>query len=322
VGQTTMVILLALSLSAAAQQTPSAPGVPQQAKAAVIDHDTPLQLADGTYHFVTRTQRIERTGEETTEWWELRDASGAVILRRNYAIAINAHGFEETELVEAHAFSTKLGSGVLVEGMSLPSAPGSGSWLQVFGFKWGSTKITTLTPFSSPISIEGEFIDVATDPNRQAPQTARGTITVLNDVLRFRLWTGNFSIVYPVLINWITGKLEPSWHCLRLTSHGQIDRCDYPLLQATPLSLEERSFVRLFAEPDRDLVPSHIVVEPRSKIELLSAEVPVRWSQDADNTSFGAAPEGDIWLKVRIDGHEGWIHTQEDFQAIGLPQAG
>src|SRR5689334_13360163 len=178
-----MVILLALSLSAAAQQTPSAPGVPPQAKAAVSDHDTPLQLADGTYHFVTRTQRIERTGEETTEWWELRDASGAVILHRNYAIAINAQGFEETELVEAHTFSTKLGSGVLIEGMSLPSAPGSGSWLQVFGFKWGSTKITTLTPFSSPISIEGEFIDLATDPNRQAPQTARGTITVLNDVL-------------------------------------------------------------------------------------------------------------------------------------------
>lgn len=30
----------------------------------------------------------------------------------------------------------------------------------------------------------------------------------------------------------------------------------------------------------------------------------------------------DLWLKVRIDGKEGWIHTQEDFTAIGVLQAG
>jgi hypothetical protein len=25
------------------------------------------------------------------------------------------------------------------------------------------------------------------------------------------------------------------------------------------------------------------------------------------------------WLKVRIDGKEGWIHSQEDFDALGMP---
>ncbi len=30
----------------------------------------------------------------------------------------------------------------------------------------------------------------------------------------------------------------------------------------------------------------------------------------------------ELWLKVRIDGKKGWIHTQEDFVAIGLPPAG
>jgi len=25
---------------------------------------------------------------------------------------------------------------------------------------------------------------------------------------------------------------------------------------------------------------------------------------------------------VRIDGREGWLHTEEDFAAIGVPQAG
>jgi len=31
---------------------------------------------------------------------------------------------------------------------------------------------------------------------------------------------------------------------------------------------------------------------------------------------------GDVWIKVRIDGQEGWIHSQEDFDAVGLPEAG
>ena len=46
------------------------------------------------------------------------------------------------------------------------------------------------------------------------------------------------------------------------------------------------------------------------------------WSADANNVTFGVSPEGEIWLKVRIDGREGWIHSQEDLDAIGLAQAG
>jgi len=29
-----------------------------------------------------------------------------------------------------------------------------------------------------------------------------------------------------------------------------------------------------------------------------------------------------VWLKVRISGQEGWVHSEEDFQALGVPQAG
>jgi hypothetical protein len=44
------------------------------------------------------------------------------------------------------------------------------------------------------------------------------------------------------------------------------------------------------------------------------------WSEDEKSITFGA--NGDMWLKVRIDGAEGWIHSEEDFEAVGLPQAG
>jgi len=39
-----------------------------------------------------------------------------------------------------------------------------------------------------------------------------------------------------------------------------------------------------------------------------------------DASSVGISADSDLWLKVRIDGKEGWIHSEEDFQALGLPE--
>ncbi|MBI4479365.1 MAG: hypothetical protein HY651_05025 [Acidobacteria bacterium] len=76
-------------------------------------------------------------------------------------------------------------------------------------------------------------------------------------VLSFRVWTGNFFVIYPVRVDFVIAKAMPAWRCFRMTSQG-----------------------------------------------------------------VGLSPGEDFWIKVRIDGKEGWIHTQEDFIAIGLPQAG
>jgi hypothetical protein len=66
--------------------------------------------------------------------------------------------------------------------------------------------------------------------------------------------------------------------------------------------------------------PRHVVVRRNSKVEILATEGEVRWQEEANGV--GLNPGEDFWLKVRIDGVEGWIHTQEDFLAIGLPSAG
>jgi hypothetical protein len=39
-----------------------------------------------------------------------------------------------------------------------------------------------------------------------------------------------------------------------------------------------------------------------------------------DAGSLGVAKDADLWLKVRIDGKEGWMHSEEDFRALGLPE--
>jgi len=38
-----------------------------------------------------------------------------------------------------------------------------------------------------------------------------------------------------------------------------------------------------------------------------------------DMVQIGIAPHTDAWLQVRIDGKVGWIHSDEDLGAVGLP---
>lgn len=314
------------------QALPASPPLPVAApksdasarKVVVSDRSQTLVIAQQTFRFVTHVQSIERTNEETVEWWELRDVKEHVVYRESYGVAFENGGFESTVWISAKSFTTKLGSGILVHGMELPSAPDSGGWVQVFGFKYGRDKYgadeSLFGPFGPPIFIDGEFLEVGTDPLRPTPTSFGGvTTTVMNDVLKFRVRTGSFNIVYPVLINWITGKLEPAQRCIESTSKGQVERCSYPITVEAHRD-NQLTFVRLFPEPDDGSTPKHVIVQPQSKIEYLEARMPVTLNGDAKAIYFSV--NGDVWIKVRIDGQEGWIHSQEDFDAVGLLQAG
>ena len=293
-------------------------------KVVFSDRSQSLIVAQQTFHLLTHVQSIKGTTDETVEWWELHDAKEHVVYRESYPVAFENGMFESTVGISANSFTTKQGSGILVHGMELPSAPDSGGWVQVFGFKYGRDKYAAdeslFGPFGPPIFIDGEFLDIGTDSFRPTPTSFGGaTATVMHDVLKFRVWTGNFNIVYPVLINWISGKLQPAWRCIETTSKGQVERCSYPLTVEAHRD-NQPTFVRLFPEADEGFTPKHVIVQPQSKIEYLEARTPVAWNEDAKAISFSV--NGDVWIKVRIDGLEGWIHSQEDFDAVGLPQAG
>jgi hypothetical protein len=294
----------------------------------ISDHSQTFTVAQHTYRLLTHIQRIEaankQTAEETTEWWELRNSKDQVIYREAYPVVFQDGTFESTVEISAMPFTTQQGSGMLVQGLDLPSAPGTGSWLEVFGFKYGREKYgadeTLFGRFGAPISIEGEFLDIGTDSLRPTPPFLAGaSVTTMRDVLRFRVWTGNFSIEYPVLINWITGTLQPAWRCIETTSKGPSDRCSYPV-QVEAQRANQVTFVRFFPEADEGFTPKHLVLQGETKIEYLEAKVPMTWSEDNKAISFGV--DGDVWLKIRVNGQEGWIHSEEDFEAVGLPQSG
>jgi hypothetical protein len=113
-----------------------------------------------------------------------------------------------------------------------------------------------------------------------------------------------------------------------MTSKGASSACRYQV-QADPVRGKEMTFVRLFSEPDEGFTPKHIVIKPESKIEVIEAQLPVEWIATADNTTFQVSPAGageqpgsQMWLHIKIDGQDGWISGEEDFEAVGLPQSG
>jgi hypothetical protein len=272
---------------------------------------------------LTHTQKVAGKADWTVEWWELRDANNRVIHRESYPVGFQNGMLDYTMEVSASSFTTKQGGGILVQGEELPSAPGTGTWVQVFGFKYGRDKygadLSLFGPFGPAISVYGEFLEVGTDTFRPSPAFGGAAAAVTRDVLKFRVWTGNVNIIYPVQIDWMNGRLAPAWRCFESTSKGQVERCSYPI-KADARREDQPTFVRLFSEPDEGVIPKHVVVQPESKVDYLEARTPVLWKQDLKSISFSV--DGDLWIKVRIDGVEGWIHSEEDFEAVGLPEAG
>ncbi len=36
----------------------------------------------------------------------------------------------------------------------------------------------------------------------------------------------------------------------------------------------------------------------------------------------GVSDSNKVWLRIKVDGQDGWVSGEEDFEAVGLPQAG
>ena len=293
------------------------------ASVSAADSTESFTIAGHTFRLLKHLQRIAH--DETVEWWELRNSKDEVVHRETYSVSVANGEFDFTVSVTATPFATKEGAGIIVQHGEEPSDPMAGGSVQMFAYKYGREKYgvdeSLFQSFGPPIWVEGEYLGLDTDPARPKPTLPPGiTMMTMDDILKFKIWTGNFYIVYPVRINWIAGSLEPGIRCMEMTSQGRTNRCSYPV-EVEAHRESEPTFVRLFPEPDDRATPKHIVLQPDTKVEYLEARMQFDWvSQDGKSINFKV--NGDVWLKVRIAGQEGWAHSEEDFQALGMPQAG
>lgn len=258
---------------------------------------------------------------ETLATMEIKDPGGRVHFRKTFPYEVSGDRFVDTIAASAKILRGRQGRGLLVTYGMLPSTPLGGESWQVFGLFVGPPSAPLngrLVPFSKSIVAEGQLITGT--PGESVVETSQEP-GLQGDVLRFRVWAGNFFVIVPLRILWFRNTIGPAWRCVKMTPRGPKPICAIGVEVERHPPDEDMTFVRLRPEAGEGIgVAQHVVVKRNSKVEFLGAETEVVWKETADSVSLGVSD--DVWLKVRIDGREGWIHTQEDFQAIGLPQSG
>ena len=270
----------------------------------------------GGQHFTVMLHKKRTAGstdpdtQQTLARVEIRDASGDLHFQRTLPFQLSGAEFQYTVDATAEILQGTRNTGLLLTYGTLPSPPLGGQSWQVLGLFDAK-----LVPFSKPVWFDGELMFERTA--NHVAKTGREP-NFQPEVLKAKIWAGNFFVVVPLRVDWLPAKMSPAWRCVKQTAKGPRAMCEY-LVEADRVPADASpTFVRLFAEADEGFTPTHVVVMKDSNVEFLAAEAEVVWSEDADEANLKV--KDDPWLKVRIDGKEGWIHTQEDFDAVGLPQ--
>jgi len=283
----------------------------------VEEHKGPFTLAGLNFTVGLHYTRLpDQTGPDSQALasLEIRDAAGNVHYQESFPHAVENGAFLETCSADVRLLSGSNGKGLLIDSGCLPSAPLSGGPWRIMGVVRGK-----LVSFGKPLVTEGtlgEFVPGAI--NRMGPVTQ-----TLPDMLKIRVWTGYFFVSVPVRVDWLQGRLALGQHCLYQTGHGMAEEgCEMPAEEAQPAPREQdMTFVRLFQESNSRVgPPAHVVVKKDSKLEVLAGKLLVTWQEGPEAVNLSV--DEDVWVKVRIDGKEGWIHTPEDLNAIGLFASG
>jgi hypothetical protein len=263
---------------------------------------------------LARAQPADRPEEPALSLLEIHDASGSILHEEMFSYTLEAGAFSESCTASARLLKGGFTTGLLIGVACWPSAPSSGEVWELFGLVNGK-----LGRLGKPFTTDGEFLGLSPTP----PQKRGGATLFLPDVMHFRVWTGHFHVTVPVRVDWMQGRLMQGERCFEQTGYGLRESgCEVPVEVERVPTDQDLTFVRLFAEANAGMgVPRHIVVRKDSKVEILAAKIKLSWDASHEVIFFGVDDQ-DPWLKVSIDGQEGWIHTQEDFDAVGVPQAG
>ncbi len=308
----------------------------QKYRAAITIQDAedalpPISIGDRKFTVVVQEKRlvwpaaahhqVNADDDETAISFDVKDASGVVAYHQVLLADSRAIQLDEIRREGRFLFSTSVsavqlagtkGQALLVDWGEIISAPDVCSNAIILGLFDGKLK-----PYSDV------FCESLVEPASVVDRTWKLKIDPRTgfDILEIRRRAGYFNVIIPVRIEFLMAKLLPAQWCVRLhAAPDMLERCEFPV-EVERHPEKEDTFVRLFPEPDEKTTPRHVVVKPNSKVEFLSALA--RNVLDR-NGKWIPAPDAleTPWLKVRIDGHEGWVHAEEDLNALGLLLAG
>lgn len=258
---------------------------------------------------------------ETIESFSIVDKDGGVHYQKSFdveyrdggfteSIGISAFGLDSTGiknfLYESGNLKEIISSGQEGVGLILyygvdPRAPSSGVSCQVFILKGEK-----LLPLFLPLTVYGHIYEL---PHGSDPNTLK---LFDGNTMKFGVWTGWFEVVVPV--NVLDKLRVVPLHYNATFGYNAFN------IKVERSHSEEETFVRLFNFPDESSIPQHVIIKGNTKVEFLwaYARVLIRSGTAECVISVNEMP----WLKVRIDGKEGFVRDAEDLQALGIYPAG
>jgi hypothetical protein len=167
---------------------------------------------------------------------------------------------------------------------NFPSSPGTGCRFRLLAMRAGS--LTLLNP--EPVYC-GEAENLLRSKG-QVPETD----LLPGDVLEMVDNNQHFFFIQQMRINWKDFRLEEK-------VGGDFE------VEQTAITLKKESTLQVFASSDDNAAHSAVTLPAGAKVEFIV----MRFSGG-----------GHEWLKVRIDGKDGWITGDKSYEAVGLPTFG
>jgi hypothetical protein len=279
---------------------PPAPPVPQPVVSSPAETEKrlgPFSINGNNYVVVLRGATQE-TGQAVAAM-EIRDSRETVLYKRAFH---SQSDHSESWYVSAHLMTRGSGTGLMVNYSKggEPSGREETTWWQLFGIVDG-----VFRPFTGPLAVQGDLLDSHLD------------------TFDFRVWAHYASLIFPVRVDWAEGKMAPEQNC-------ETNPCQFKVIPREPGYRGALTFVRVCPDPEKCQSPERVIVKKDSNIEIVSCSAPVRWkpgnvsdqSSEGKSTLNGEAgitvPGDAVWLKMIIDGKEGWVHDEEDFMRLGM----
>jgi lysophospholipase L1-like esterase len=264
-------------------------------------------------------QEFNPDDHETAAAFDVRDDAGNVLF--SYDVVDDPRELDPSRVrregrylfsysVRPRLLKGSSGEALMIDWHFFPAAPSACSTHLILGLVDGK-----LTPFGEP------FCEVIRPPRGVSAEVWKlDTQETGEDILEIRRWTGYYSIVLPLRVALSTGRLLPPRSCreTRAAAEGP-GLCELPV-EAYRETPPEATTVTLFPLPDREARPQSVVVQPYSRVQFVSALLPIH-SDERGN--WVPSPTDRIpWLKVRIEDRVGWVRTETDLLALGLRPAG
>jgi hypothetical protein len=254
--------------------------------------------------------------KQTLSALEIRDHSGSSVYQRTFPDPAKSRNPQANVTASTELLPYLNGSLLLITYHEWLADARVATFWQAFGFikgKLGLLNGPTNEPTASPmtgIAVRGG--------SRGMPMAQQG------DPVELRMWVGNFYVIVPMMVDWRNTRLMPGQRCFESgAGAGLRERgCDMRVEANHKPAGADLGFVRTFREPQEyEGGAKHVVIKKDSQIRYLAARGLIHWSTSGDLIQ---ATLPDLWLKVLVDNdddQQGWIHTEEEFQAVGLPFA-